>query len=188
MEYPKALMEWSSGISFMERILGVYHDFGCEKMVVIINDQFPTNLAVDLSDRYKEAHFIGNQHPEMGRSYSLSLGLSQLEEVPYLYIQNVDNPFVSEKLLRSMFEVRSKGNAVIPKYKDRRGHPVLVHNSVISQFLETDSVTANLRTVLDQNDCYEFEIDDENILANINDREDYERYFDLSLDKILLKP
>jgi CTP:molybdopterin cytidylyltransferase MocA len=105
------------------------------------------------------------------------LGVGALENVSGCFIQNVDNPFVDVALIGNMLEVSEKGDYVVPVYKGRGGHPVLVDKTIIRAIEHLDDHQHNLRDLLTEYNRITVSVGNERVLCNVNDVGEYKRWF-----------
>lgn len=90
----------------------------------------------------KEIEFIHNNQYEQGMSTSLKLGVDSIKKkTEAIMIFLADQPFVSGIVIQTLMEQYKKGFAegiriVRPQYNGELGHPILVHESIYSEFLE----------------------------------------------------
>jgi|CXWL01.1.fsa_nt_gi CTP:molybdopterin cytidylyltransferase MocA len=158
------------GSSFVEKIAEGYLKFGMNNIVIVMNGQFMQYFPRQISS----LNIIQNPHPEYGRFYSLQLGLRQVSCDEFVFVHNVDNPFVEQNVLKKMWSKRTKDGFVVPVHKGRGGHPVLISGSIVKDILSEKRIDCPLRDVLQKYKRVEVKCDYERILANINTWEEYE--------------
>jgi len=174
MKTHKALLPFSDNKSFLQHIIEVYQKAGISMIYVVKNHE------IDLGEFNNGAHMPGvieNRYPEKGRLFSLQLGLKAAPGVSYCFIQNIDNPFVTVKLIQNLFAVRTEAAFISPEYESRGGHPVLISELVINRIKGLTDYKGTLREILDEFSRYKLTTDDEQCIRNINTPEDYEAYF-----------
>ena len=118
-----------------------------------------------------------NNHLEWERFYSVKLGLNALKDKQFCFIQNVDNPFVNQKLLQLLYADKTHFSYNVPYYKDKGGHPILINEQIINSILNTFENDLNLKSVLSQFNKNKIAVDDETIFYNINNKQEYNRLF-----------
>lgn len=96
--------------------------------------------AVDLS----ECEVVVNNHPELGLSRSMKLGLEAVKEaVPGILVFHVDMPYLAPSTVRTLLQVVADGATLAaPFYQGKRGFPVYfarVHLSALIESLQGDS-------------------------------------------------
>ena len=177
MGEPKSLLKWDENKTFIQKIIDEYKEFGCENIVVVVN-----NTVIDLYKKYLYNFFnditiVINNHLEWERFYSVKLGLNALKNKQFCFIQNVDNPFVSQKLLQLLFADKNHFSYNVPYYKDKGGHPILINEQIINSILNTFENDLNLKNVLSPFNKNKISVDDETIFYNINNKQEYNRLF-----------
>lgn len=166
---PFLLME---GKTFVEKISGEYLRFGIKDIYLILNNQFINCIP----EKANSFNVIPNLHPEYGRFYSLQVGLKQLHENDFVFVHNVDNPFVDPVVLQKMWRKRSKTGFGVPTFNGKGGHPTLIPKLIVKEILASEDHGNTLRGILQQYDRIEVEADSEKILTNINTWEEYEEH------------
>jgi molybdenum cofactor cytidylyltransferase len=174
---PKLFLPYSRRMTFIEKIVKDYYTFGCSKIILVLNKKFLEEPVIKkLSERFN-IKIILNEHQELGRFYSVSLGVSEVDENSYLFIQNADNPFISNALLERMYSKRNIERYVIPVYNDKAGHPVLIGKKIIGRLKAEKNYDSNLRDILHKYKKICIPVKNEKVLANINSMSDYSKYF-----------
>jgi len=95
--------------------------------------------AVDLS----ECEVVVNDHPKLGLSRSMKLGLEAVKEaVPGILVFHVDMPYLASSTVRTLLQAVANGATLAaPFYKGKRGFPVYfarVHLSALNESLQGD--------------------------------------------------
>lgn len=175
MNFPKPYLT-IGGKTFLERISRKYFEAGVREVYAVINTKF-------LSDEWKNyfeplksfIQIVENKNTEHGKFYSLKLGVEKMNHKESCFVQNVDNPFVSVKLISELWRNKIKEGTVVPVYNSQGGHPVLLSECVIKA-IDLSPDQTNLHELLSDFERKNLETDNERILCNINTREDYRRY------------
>jgi CTP:molybdopterin cytidylyltransferase MocA len=172
MAAPKPFLRFNSKMRFIDKIIDEYMDFGIINIVVVANKDIQSKLNLD-----EEIQVVINNHLEYERFYSIKLGLEKLPDCDFCYIQNIDNPFVSEVILRKLYYKRNPAGCVVPVFNERGGHPVLIGKTVINRIKETNGSVLNFRDILSEFPSNRIDVNDESILININTPDEYRKYF-----------
>jgi molybdenum cofactor cytidylyltransferase len=182
MGQPKALLMWDASRTFLEKTIGEYLDASCREVICTVNRfvlPYCETLNYDRSVR-----FILNRHPEWGRVYSVRLGLQELRESSFCFIQNVDNPFINKTDILKILDARDPEAWCSPEFLGRGGHPVLVPKAITEKILQKNIPGVTLRDILYLFPKKTLEMEDDSILRNINTPEEYRAFrknrFDLS--------
>ena len=172
MNVPKPLLRYNSKYRFVDKIINEYSDFGISNIIVVTNDSLYPRLNLD-----ENINIVVNKNLEYERYYSIKLGLEKTNNCDYCYIQNIDNPFINEIILRKLYYKRNVDGSAIPVYDDKGGHPVLISKNIMNNIRNTNGDIMNFKDVLNGFSSNRVPIDDESILININTPDDYQKYF-----------
>ncbi len=170
MGKPKALLPYDENESFAFHLLKAYDTIGVKPLIFVLNDQTDIHLP-----EKKNIIIIKNKNPEYGRSHSIKLALEQIPEGYATFIHNIDNPYAEKDLLKKMIDLLNDENYVVPVFKGKGGHPVLLGMNIIN-FLKNMGEFSNLKDILVKFNRRELIYDDEEILRNINTPEDYRKF------------
>ncbi len=165
MAQPKALLTFGR-TTFIENI---YSEFAPESHRVVVVVSPKLYITMREKDIKLDADFVFNHRPQYGRFYSVYLGVRELGPSS-IFIQNVDIPGVSSSTLRVMKEALEPRAYVVPIYKGRRGHPVLISKEIADEILriDRDYERVNLRSFLNQFTEKQVNVDDEFVTLNVN--------------------
>jgi molybdenum cofactor cytidylyltransferase len=179
MGVSKPFLKWDKHKTFLEKILDTYYSFSFEaaQIILVLNPEGYKFIQTEHPEIVEYAEIIINEHPERGRFSSLKLGLQNIYDNTACYIQNTDNPFVTEELLVSMNKQIKPDSYVVPMYEGKGGHPILIGTDIIKSLLLLDDSDIDLKEYLKAFKKTEVETTDMNILVNINSQEDYYKYF-----------
>ena len=177
--FPKLSLMFNDNTTFIEHIANAYHDYGCVEIILIVNDtgkryisdhnlKFPSNTKI-----------VPNGHPDWHRFYSLKLGAIQTKENNYVFIHNVDNPFVNQQVFCELLNSSDKADYISPQYNGKGGHPFLISSKIIQDLKSYKSDQKHLKEFLNQYTRLRVPVTDENILVNINTLEEYRKFFSL---------
>jgi len=180
----KALLPWPpvaggvpfSGETFVSATIRALSSF-TDQVVVVVGSNEP-NLAPAVYAA--GASLVRNPAPELGQFSSLRVGLQEVLNLgrDAAMITLVDRPPASAAALdklRAAFETASSEVwAVVPEYKGRHGHPILVGREMIEAFLKAPE-TATARDVEHQQQPHVayVPVDDPHVAMNVNTPEDY---------------
>src|ERR1035437_7996379 len=149
MNYPKPYLMYGDK-TFLQHIVESYVNVGFKNIIAVMNNDFCSKEWNSFLNPIKQhATIIVNTHPERGRLYSLKLAASEMKDVDYCFIQNVDNPFLTEKTIYKLWVNRNENGYTTPVFKGKGGHPVLISNAIIKNILSLYSYDKTLKEVLD---------------------------------------
>ena len=166
--------------TFIEKLIDSYISFGCQQIIIVTNEECLTELKARKMIFSGLVKIIVNDKPGLGRFRSIKLGLEQLASGLSCMIQNIDNPFVNHEVLEALSISSEPGNVVIPLCNNYSGHPVLIGAEVWPLLLMMNNHT-NLSEELKKFITIKKNVNNPNILININEPEDYRKYFGKSL-------
>ncbi len=118
--------------------------------------------------------FAINPHPEQGMLSSFRCGLRALNSLDKnVMLCLTDHPMVKIETYRILFSVAKKNKIIIPKYKNRRGHPVIFGAEFIPELLEKNC-PEGARTIVRTHPeaVEEILVEDAGILLDIDTPED----------------
>jgi CTP:molybdopterin cytidylyltransferase MocA len=177
MGMPKALLPFGNQkLTFLEKILQSYRQAGINQIVVVVN----SGLLRQINDLKlpESIQVVENLHPEKGRFYSLQTGMKYVKTGSHVFIQNVDNPFIDQRVLNLMIENINGALVILPAFSGKAGHPVLIHPDVCESIIRSESLEARIDCFLQDFPSLKVEVNDPGILANVNTPEDYRKAFD----------
>jgi len=179
MGRPKALLQWNYSTVFVEKIINEFQQFGCGKIICIINEKI--ELFCKELKLAQNVKFVINQRPELGRFNSVKLGAAEAAGSDFCFIHNVDNPFVNRKTIENLYLMRDADSWCSPVFSGKRGHPVLLPNAILKKINKIDNLNTVLSDILNKYPVVRVEVEDDSILRNINTPEDYFNYIKLNL-------
>ncbi|GAB4253483.1 MAG: nucleotidyltransferase family protein [Vicingaceae bacterium] len=173
MGMPKIWLPYKKG-NFLDQIITTYNESNIRNIYVIINVTVLSNFTSKVY-RYasKGVNFVLNTNPNSNRLQSVQIGLNKISS-DFVFIQNIDSPFVSKKTIQQLALNNCDFKTLIPTYNNQKGHPILISKYIQHQIINTDNKDKTLRDVIYANPCSTLEINDKHILTNINYKEDYQ--------------
>ena len=163
MGRPKALLP-IDGQTFIERIVAALKQSGIERIIVV--------LGFNAEEMRREiehlpVEIVVNQDYQQGQLSSLQVALRRLNGVKdcdAILVHLVDHPYLSAAVVNRMIDRyrESKNCIVIPKYRGKRGHPVLFDRSLFSELLAAP-IDQGAKAVVNAHRDQTLEIDTEDI-------------------------
>jgi molybdenum cofactor cytidylyltransferase len=176
MGRPKALLPIGA-VSFLERIVKSLQAARMEKIVVVLGHN-----AADIEAKIAQlpVTIVVNPDYAQGQLSSLNAAIQSLagEKIDGILVHLVDHPFVNADLVNRMIDrfYESKKLIVVPKWKGKRGHPVIFSSRLFGELLSAP-LNQGAKSVVHAHaaDTLEIETDDEGITFDIDTPEDYRR-------------
>ncbi len=164
-------------MNFLERITSVYRSAGINEIMVVTNAEILAQIKDSGSPLLKDIKFILNVHPELGRFYSIKLGLRMVKQNSTVFLQNIDNPFISKESIAGLRNIIGPADYAVPEFEGRQGHPVLLSNRIANVISAQEDNEVNLRNILKSYWGKTMPNDDPGVLVNINTPVDYSKHF-----------
>jgi len=163
MGRPKALLP-IDGQTFIERIVAVLKQSGIERIIVV--------LGFNAEEMRREIEHLPveiliNPAYQQGQLSSLQVALRRLnseEDCDAILVHLVDHPYLSAAVVNRMIDRyrESKNCIVIPKYRGKRGHPVLFDRTLFSELLSAP-LDQGAKAVVNAHPDQTLEIDTEEV-------------------------
>ncbi|OPZ97404.1 MAG: Nicotine blue oxidoreductase [Bacteroidetes bacterium ADurb.Bin408] len=163
------------GKTFIENIVQGYQKSGAHEIVIVTNNKDKERCLRIFPPSVSGIVIAVNEHPEKGRFLSLKTGLSALKNTHLCFIHNVDNPFADDTIIKGMLQSVQAGTYSVPVFKNKKGHPILISNTLINDILSEPHDDLILKNFLEKYDCTFFKCHSKKILININTQGDYRR-------------
>lgn len=175
MGAPKFALPFKNGKIFLEVIISRYEEFGCYNIIVVLNED-GHKLIRDKNIEIAENIIVAiNPYPDKGRFFSIQTGINNVKNDSPVFIHNVDNPFVNLAMLKKML-LSLNSDFVVPVFNGRGGHPVLLSPGICNKLKNEKNAEINFRDFLASFKKTKLQVADNNILVNINTREEYDKY------------
>lgn len=177
MKQAKFALKFDKKRTFLEKITQEYIVFGCKEIVVVLNNE-SLALTVQLNLSFPEnVKIILNKYPERERFYSLQIGLRALKDSSHVFIHNVDNPFVDQDILTSLYKQRDKADYIVPTYKGKGGHPILITSLICHNITTEKDYNHNFKEYLRKYRNKKIGILNQFITKDFNDQNEYKSIF-----------
>ncbi|MEL6187838.1 MAG: nucleotidyltransferase family protein [Myxococcota bacterium] len=144
--------------------------------VVVVSGHQAEAIEAALSDL--PLRVVRNPRPEDGQMTSTRIGLDALAAVEGVAIVLSDLVALTASDLRALqaaFRIRPRGEALVPFYRGRRGHPLFLTRRAVDIILSRGGRFGCKHFVRDHPDlAYVFEADSERVCIDLDRPEDYE--------------
>ncbi len=172
MGFPKVLLPFNESDTFLSYLLQQYQ-FVTQNIVVVVTKDLFKFIQLNKKKYIRSSvSYVINEYPNKGKIYSIQLGLNYIH-TNYIFLQNVDTPFVTKKLLTQMLSLIEPHKYVVPIVQSRKGHPLLIHKSIADRIATILSDDFNLHLLLQDYQPISCPTSDANVLLNINTPTDY---------------
>lgn len=177
MGSPKPLLD-ADGRSFLQKVVGALSGGGCRRILVVVRD--PSG-PIGAMGRRAGGDVVENPDPAEGPISSLQAGLRRLDDdaAGCAYCP-VDHPLVRPGTVRRLLDAfrDSAAPLVVPRFRDRRGHPVVFRRSLFGELM-ADDLPEGARTVVHRHDdeVLEVEVEDRGVTVDIDTLQEYRRHF-----------
>jgi molybdenum cofactor cytidylyltransferase len=169
----KALLQFDSGRTFLQKITETYLLSGIDQVIVVVNSELFQLIKESNLTLSEKVLLIIHDRPELGRFYSLQTGIKFLKPGNFCFFQNIDNPFTTEELLSELMLYKDEADVLIPTFTNRSGHPVLTSPQVVQEIIAVRDFELRIDAFLKQFSEKRIGISDPKILLNINSPEEY---------------
>ncbi|MDE2637099.1 MAG: nucleotidyltransferase family protein [Chloroflexota bacterium] len=182
----KLLLPWRDGDAIVRHVALKYVDASIEPVVVVTGRDAPQVRAVlaDLNvtcvhnPDYATGEILSSVKVGL-RALPDDLGLRRHKPVAACFIQPADMPCVPKEVIGQLAAAHEAGWNVAPRYKGRRGHPVLLDRAYWEAMLAL-AADAMPRDVLVGSQMRLVDVEDEGVLLDVDTREGYERVLAIS--------
>jgi molybdenum cofactor cytidylyltransferase len=178
MGQPKALLPIGDQ-TFIERIVGALKQSQIDRIIVVVGhnaEEMRRNI------EHLPVTILVNSDYKLGQLSSLQVGIRSLEadqKCEAILVHLVDHPYLSPAVANRMIErfQETRKPIIIPKYKGKRGHPVIFARSVFSDLLSAP-MDQGAKAVLKahQDEILEVDTEDEGITFDIDTPELYRQH------------
>jgi CTP:molybdopterin cytidylyltransferase MocA len=165
----KALLPYA-GTTFVEHLARLFLSHASPVVVVLGHHADRIRAALPA---LPNLHIAVNVHYSLGQLSSLQTGLRALPAGAPALVTLVDHPAVAPSSLTAILDL-AHAPLVIPRYQNRRGHPILLSPSLIREILALppeSTAKQVVRAHLDE--AVLLDLDDPGILRDIDTPEDY---------------
>jgi len=143
----------------------------CERMIVVGGSNLEAlRLLLEAGDA-GPAELVENPAWKAGMFTSVKAGVARVQ-TDTAFVLPVDCPLVPRSVYRAL--LAASGAAVVPVYRKRRGHPVLLRRELFGEIL-AEADESSLRGVLARCAVVEVEVEAPEVLMDLDTREDLER-------------
>lgn len=176
MGRPKALLP-IDGVRFVEKIVSTLKSTDVGNIIVVLGHN-AEEIRRKISDL--PVTILINHDYKQGQLSSLQVAIRHLESsggpVDGMLVHLVDHPYIEAKLVNLMIDrfYETKKLIVVPRFQDRRGHPVIFARALFSELLAAGTDQGAKPVVhAHRDDTLEIDTDDKGVLIDIDTPEEY---------------
>jgi len=174
MGRPKLLLKWG-GSTIIEKSVDTLLASKIDELIVVLGHQAQAILRKLGARRLKA---VVNPQYRMGMSTSIRTGIGQVSSMSEaILIALADQPLIERDLIDHLIDTygRNPQGIVLPSYKGRRGHPVILDSNRYRGEMENLMGDAGCRPILERHpgDILEVPVDSEGVLVDIDSWEHY---------------
>jgi len=176
MGRPKALLP-IDGVRFVEKIVSTLKSTDVGNIIVVLGHNAEE---IRRKIRNLPVTILINHDYKQGQLSSLQVAIRRLESsggpVDGILVHLVDHPYIEAKLVNLMIDrfYETKKLIVVPRFQDRRGHPVIFARALFSELLAAGTDQGAKPVVhAHRDDTLEIDTDDKGVLIDIDTPEEY---------------
>jgi molybdenum cofactor cytidylyltransferase len=181
MGRPKALLP-IDGVRFIEKIVTALRLTRIARIMVVLGHN-----AAEMRQRISDLQvdLVINPDYKQGQSTSLAAAIRSIEAgndaegVDGILVHLVDHPYINADLVNLMIErfYETKKLIVVPRYQDRRGHPVIFSKALFGELLAAP-LDRGAKAVVQahRDDTLEIDTNYEGAIIDIDTPEEYRRH------------
>jgi molybdenum cofactor cytidylyltransferase len=141
----------------------------CSKIIVVGGHRLEELSA--LTREYKKVQVVFNKDYSSGMFSSVKEGVRRLQGRKF-FLTPADCPLVKKEVYRALLQAQQ--DIAVPRYRGRKGHPIFMSSSLVPEIL-SEPDDSNLGNFIRRKGCETIDVEDENILLDIDTKEDYEK-------------
>jgi molybdenum cofactor cytidylyltransferase len=181
MGRPKALLP-IDGVRFIEKIVTSLQATQIEKTIVVLGHN-AEEMRQKISDL--PVQVVINPDYKQGQLSSLTTAIrsieagNDLERVDGILVHLVDHPYINADLVNLMIDrfYETQKLIVVPRYQDRRGHPVIFSKALFGELLAAPlDRGAKTGVHAHRDETLEIETEDQGVLIDIDTPEEYRKH------------
>ncbi len=159
--------------NFLQHIVGELNNAGISRIYIVVGHQAERVIA---QSGVSNAVFVLNDNYQSGQFSSLQTGIRQLDAKSEAVLVCLgDQPQIKAEWIRSLIAAFRSAEPliVVPKYRGKRGHPVLYSEKLFSEILTmAPTQTAHLLTANHPDEIVEVEMDTRGVLLDADEPTD----------------
>lgn len=176
MGFPKVWLRLKNKKNFAEQILSCYQQLLLNECVLVLNADHRNSMEeTKMIQNHTNLKLVSNYFSDKGRLFSIRYGMSFLK-TDYTFIHNIDQPHIDSKTLELLIENKGDSTIVIPRYKNKGGHPVLIGKNIVGEIKQHYAKYNTLKDVFANFDSKYIDVTSPYVLTNINTPDELNLY------------
>ncbi len=174
MGFPKALLKLNSE-TVIEMLLNEYKNSNLSGTIVVLG-AYRNKIEPLIKKKFPGIKIAFNRDYKKEMFSSIQTAISVINEDDAVLIGLVDYPFITKKIINQLIYEYKDGSIVIPAYKGRKGHPIIIPLSLKDEILSMKAEDHSLRDVISKHrDIVKIvEVDTDSILFDMDTPEKFE--------------
>lgn len=153
----------------------------CSNIIVVGGYNY--NTILEIIKPYNKVKMVLNPCYMEGMFSSVKVALKEVIEERFFLIPG-DYPVIKKETYEEI--IKFNGHIVIPNYRGKTGHPILVNSNLIHKVLNNSSYVT-LRDFINDYGFITVEVEDQGILMDVDTLEDYEKVLSYYKSNLLLE-
>jgi len=175
------LLEKNAGFTMIERVVKSAVSSKVDEVVVVLGHE--AQRIKDALRNFK-CKFVFNEDFKIGQSSSVKVGVkSVMSYADAVMVLPGDVALITSKAINMVVEEykRSRSPIVVASHQGRSGHPILFDHSLFDELMKINEETMGLKAVVNRhrNLIEKVEIGSNEVLIDIDTKEDFKRYISL---------
>jgi molybdenum cofactor cytidylyltransferase len=175
MGFPKMLLTFN-GTTMIEKVIQNVGESNSDGILVVLGAS--RDRLLDLIGKYDVRHCFNEDYKD-GMLSSVQCGFRNLpQDIEAVLVFQGDQPFIGASVINAVImEYRSSEKGlVIPTYRGRRGHPLLLSGKYFEEVYELDKKEGlRAMTYIHPDDILEVETGDPGIMRDIDTYDEYKK-------------
>lgn len=141
----------------------------CSRVILVAG--YRARELMPLADRFESVKIVINHQWELGMFSSIHAGVQHVETERF-FICLADLPLIRDSVFARLLE-EPKTDVVVPVFRGRRGHPVLLGSNVVRRIKVEDPAIGNMREIIREFSVRELDWNDDSILRDTDTPEEF---------------
>lgn len=160
------------GRPMLERVIDTLRAAEVDHIVVVLGDH--EDSVRDNVPGLMSCRLVRNEHPERGMFSSLQVGFAAAPDETAYVVAIGDMPFVRPETVRALVAEHGRnGGIVSPRYRGKRGHPIVVDAAVRDAVLASPTTITLHDVIRTQSERrHDLDVDDPGVVRDVDTMKD----------------